>query len=47
MLDECVIKVISWSIYGMEFTNFLKQANAIDMDFDNVLSEDQIEIFFE
>lgn len=47
MLDEMCQKAIELGAYGIEFTNFLKQGKAIEMDSDNILSEEQISIFFE
>lgn len=47
MLDEMCQKAIELGAYGIEFTNFLKQGKAIDMDSGNILSEEQISIFFE
>lgn len=47
MIDEMCEKAISLGAYGIEFTNFLNQGNAKNMDSSNLLNYDQISRFFE
>ena len=47
MIDQMCEKAVSLGAYGIEFTNFLKQGNAINMDSSNLLNHDQINKFFE
>lgn len=47
MIDQMCEKAIELGAYGIEFTNFLNQGNAINMDLSNLLSLNQINEFFE
>ncbi len=47
MIEEMCEKAISLGAYGIEFTNFLNQGNAQNMAENNMLTIEQIEIFFE
>lgn len=47
MIDQMCKKAILLGAYGIEFTNFLNQGNAKNMDSSNLLSSEQICEFFE
>lgn len=47
MIDQMCEKAIELGAYGIEFTNFLNQGNARNMDLSNLLSLNQINEFFE
>lgn len=47
MIDQMCEKAIELGAYGIEFTNFLNQGNARNMDLFNLLSLNQINEFFE
>lgn len=47
MIDEMCEKAISLGAYGIEFTNFLNQGNAKNMESSNMLNQEQISEFFE
>ena len=47
MIDQMCEKAISLGAYGIEFTNFLNQGNAKNMDSSNLLNSSQINEFFD
>ena len=47
MIEQMCEKAISLGAYGIEFTNFLNQGNARNMDSSNLLTSKQISEFFE
>ncbi len=47
IIDQMCEKAISLGAYGIEFTNFLNQGNARNMDSSNLLNLEQISEFFD
>ena len=47
MIEEMCEKAVELGAYGIEFTNFLNQGNARNMNVSNLLNQEQIDEFFE
>ena len=47
MIDKMCEKAVELGAYGIEFTNFLNQGNAKNMDSSNLLNSEQISNFFD